>query len=326
MLCTTPLTLALLTLVSTPFVLSRPTLLPRRDVGGGDVIDPILVANNALEAQTLNSEFGNMTISDPCTNGDVACIGGALAACAGGAWETQNCPSDLTCLAAPSLTDTGVIVSCTTQADVDSLINAAGGVTDSSCDDPTNVTSTADNNATCTETGSLGPIVTGGAGSNNGVVTVTVTLNPTDATTLPPVTNTIDPTQAASILSSLNANPSISISTISAPTAASTGAPVDGALAGAGAGTTILLTSQAATGAPSATTSAPAIGTGAVGVAGALAQGGDAQAAAPTTIILTPQPASASSTASQSSATQAVAADTASPPAAAAAAPGGYGY
>jgi len=333
MFCTTPLTLALLTLVSSaPFVLSRPAPLPnsRHGHGGGqdggenvNTVDTGTILDNALEAQTLNTQFASMTIADSCTDGDVACIGGAIAFCANSAWETQNCPSNLTCLAAPSLSDSGVIVGCTTQSDVDTLINEAGAAAGiiSNCDgagNNQNVTST--DNATCTDTSSLGPIVTGGA-NDSGVLTVTVTLNPTAPTTLPAVTSTLASDQASSLLSSLNANPSISVSTISAAAAATTDPSIAGALAGAPAAapTTILLTPQPSSGAPTATPApAPANGQGAVG---ALAQG-DAQAPAPTTILLTAQPPS--STASQASATPAAAVASAPPPAAAA--PGGYGY
>jgi len=195
--------------LSSPLALSHP--LRRRQLSG----DPLL--QNGLEAQKLNVAFQGLKASDNCTNGDIACVEGALALCRGDSWVTQNCPQTLQCFALPDIDKEGVTIGCTSAKTAESLIEATGAQGGLGSVNGTNITSP--------DAGSSG----------SSTVTVTVTL-PADGQTqtLSSSTATLTPEQAGSIISSSSAAP--------------TNPPV--AVANSGAGTTIILGGGAPSSAP----------------------------------------------------------------------------
>ncbi|KAJ7731148.1 hypothetical protein DFH07DRAFT_755820, partial [Mycena maculata] len=89
-------------------------------------LDAAGLLKNGQEAQNLNAQFQNLTTSDACTSGDTACIGGDLATCVDDKWQTQGCPNSLSCFAVPLITETGANVTCTSERNALSVIEATG--------------------------------------------------------------------------------------------------------------------------------------------------------------------------------------------------------
>lgn len=89
---------------------------------------------NALAAQQLNAHFSTLAADASCTDGDQACIGGAFALCAGGAFVRMGCAATTQCFALPLVNAAGTSLACTTQADAAARIaapGATGGITGS---------------------------------------------------------------------------------------------------------------------------------------------------------------------------------------------------
>ncbi|EPQ53583.1 hypothetical protein GLOTRDRAFT_116974 [Gloeophyllum trabeum ATCC 11539] len=148
-------------------------------------LDAATIQRNVQEAQRLNDEFRTLTLLDACTSGQVACISGALAECAvNGAWATEACPRSQRCFALPSVRDNGTFVTCTSVKNAQSILNST------LAQDILNGTDTSSR-----------------AGSSNAgtVVIRTITLIPGSPTTLARETQTIAPSDAAALLSSLTA-------------------------------------------------------------------------------------------------------------------------
>jgi hypothetical protein len=180
---------------------------------------------NGQEAQSLNAEFDTLQVTDPCNNGDIACIQGALAQCINGQWETQSCPTSLQCFALPDVDQQGVTVGCTDQATAQGLITATGA--------QGGVSTPADANSTTIDD----------PGVQTVTVTVTLPQSPDQTQTLSPSTTTLTPDDANGILSSVS---------VAAPTTTSTdgSGAVDPVVANAvntGSGTTIILSGTSAT-------------------------------------------------------------------------------
>jgi hypothetical protein len=230
-------------LVAFPLALSAP-LVP---------VDPPTLLQNGQDAQALNSEFQNLTTSDLCISGQRACISKALALCVFSNWITETCPPSQQCFALPSVHYNGTFVACTSQAEALSIISATGatgGIYSNSTNTNTNV-SFPDPETLSTTTSSASVTV----------FTAAITI------TLPPVTQTISPDAASSLLSSLLASAD-------------------------GASPTTTVSPDAGIGiAPTTITVTSASVTSATGVDGAIATG---SYSAPIAIQLTPQVATAS--------------------------------
>ncbi|KAI0659403.1 hypothetical protein C8Q70DRAFT_1054240 [Cubamyces menziesii] len=262
---------------------------------------------NGRDAQILNTEFANLTASDSCTSGDLACLGTSIAQCVNGTWQTEDCPKSLFCFALPSVREEGTVLSCTSNATALAVINASGATgglfansTNDSVDFPTDcdddeeddgsdtqssaastqtsTTQTASASApfsTATDTSSQ--ISTSGAnGTADATITVTVTA-PASASTEFSETTILDPAQASSFLSSIATDTNFSIVTTILPT---------GTSASVTATATAISSSDSAQSSPFS--SKP------VGIASNPAS---SNTVAPTTITLVPRPSSASQSA-----------------------------
>ncbi|KZT21148.1 hypothetical protein NEOLEDRAFT_1139771 [Neolentinus lepideus HHB14362 ss-1] len=92
--------------------------------------------SNGQAAQKLNAQFGTLTASSSCTDGENACVGSSFAMCVNGAYVLMECNTGagLTCAALPLVNSPGTSVTCTTQADAVARIartGATGGLTGS---------------------------------------------------------------------------------------------------------------------------------------------------------------------------------------------------
>ncbi|KDQ60106.1 hypothetical protein JAAARDRAFT_32486 [Jaapia argillacea MUCL 33604] len=185
-------------------------------------LDANTLLQNGQAAQILNAEFQNLTITDACDAGQLACISGRRALCTtNGTWETARCSLGHQCFALPSVRENGTFLACTSEVNAESIISATGvqgGIfanstqISNSTEVPfpsINATSTSTSNSSSTST-SASTSATSPADSN--AVTLTITINPTGTVTVPTETFTIPPSAAASFISSvINAGGSASI-------------------------------------------------------------------------------------------------------------------
>ncbi|KAF8067732.1 hypothetical protein FPV67DRAFT_1153321 [Lyophyllum atratum] len=294
-------------------------------------LDAATLLKNGQNAQKLNVAFQTMKETDPCTDEDKACMSEGVAVCRNGKWDAAQggCSKTQACFALPSVRETGTLVTCTSEKNALSAIQATGatggifgnstaapaneeekasedgGAQDSTpvpsgnsaadaCDDgTTDEEESDDNDDECSETDAGGedstaiptsststrssppssvPTVFTATMSTSsvssiptadpGTVTVTITLGD-QPTTLAPVTRTLSPEEASSVLSSLMANGATVIESPPSSTAVITSAsaaptittiPVSSpAPASSGPAPTIILTA-----APNATNAAPA--------------------------------------------------------------------
>ncbi|KAJ7636981.1 hypothetical protein FB45DRAFT_742399, partial [Roridomyces roridus] len=131
-------------LVSATLINAAPVLVSR------DVLDAASLLKNGQDAQNLNAQFQNLTTADACTAGQVACINGDLANCVNTKWQTQGCPSSLSCFAVPLVSQPGTNVTCTSEKNALSTIQSTGAsnqiaVASDSSDDDTCDPDTDDN-------------------------------------------------------------------------------------------------------------------------------------------------------------------------------------
>jgi len=180
----------------TIFVQSAPTAL-----------DAATLLQNAQEAQKLNAQFksGNGTASGSCNNGDTTCVKNAIATCVNGQFHTSNgCTATQQCFALPSVKSNGTIIACTSQKSAQSLINASGATGDVTGSGGSRASSASGTTAPMGSDYMTTPFTASEPTAvPKSVVTVTVTLTPSAPTTLPPVTQTLSPKQASSVLASL---------------------------------------------------------------------------------------------------------------------------
>ncbi|KAF8804663.1 hypothetical protein BYT27DRAFT_6694604 [Phlegmacium glaucopus] len=188
-------------------------------------LDAATLLKNAQEAQGLNAQFrsGNSTATGSCTNGDTTCAQNAIATCVNGQFAISNvrCPATQQCFALPSVKANGTIVTCTSEKNAQSVINAAGATGDVTGSGSGASTSPKKNHGSASPTSST-PIAAATSAETaasmdadcmtdtptsrptattpQSVVTVTVTVIPSVPTTLPPVTTTLSPDQASSLL------------------------------------------------------------------------------------------------------------------------------
>ena len=69
---------------------------------------------NGPAAQALNDQYKALTTSSPCSDGDIACIGGEFATCWDGSYHLASCPGDSTCAAIPNEWSSGTTTTCDT--------------------------------------------------------------------------------------------------------------------------------------------------------------------------------------------------------------------
>ncbi|KAH8918444.1 hypothetical protein BT69DRAFT_1338150 [Atractiella rhizophila] len=81
---------------------------------------------NGQEAQKLNRDFAELSASDACNTGDLACIDGKFAQCGNGKWLLTQCPSGLSCQVLPLVNKAGTSITCDTQEDAERRIAATG--------------------------------------------------------------------------------------------------------------------------------------------------------------------------------------------------------
>jgi len=232
---------------------------------------------NGHTAQHLNTKFKDLSINDQCTNGQEACISGALAKCDNaGKWEAEQCPSNSQCFVLPDVRSEGSKLRCVSEQQASSLIQASGAQGGVFGDNSTDSSNSSD--------------------SSSGTATITVLVAPSTTQTLGAQTTTLDNAGASSLLASLESG-GATISSGAEPTELNTAASTSATATSSGDGVTA--TDDSAT-ASISNESAGATSASAVnGAQGALATGlqGAVGAAAPTTIILT----TGSSTATASS-------------------------
>jgi hypothetical protein len=200
------------------FILAFLAALASSFVSAGPVaLDNATLLNNGLQAQTLNSEFENLQVNDPCNTGETACINNDFAACIGGMWQTQACPSNKTCIALPQVRTNGTFVACTSDRNAAAIFaatRAPGRIISGSalrkhkivhgdfppdrvddCGDRGDGSHVPDRSSHSTH----GKVNDNNPGSRPRTITTTVTA-------LPPTTTTIRPDQALSLISSILAN------------------------------------------------------------------------------------------------------------------------
>ncbi|KAH9941097.1 uncharacterized protein BXZ73DRAFT_88293 [Epithele typhae] len=234
-----------------PAVLSAPT---------GASLDPAVFLQNGQDAQALNTEYLSLNSTDTCKDGQLACIDNSIAHCANSTWSLEPCSKSLSCFAMPSLKESGVVVSCTTNATAASIIEASGATggvfanstsnsvalpfdcdgddesdasSSSSSTTSSVATATGKGASTTTDASSLitdSASATATATSSHGhkhAKTVTVTVIAGSGTvTLPSETFTLNPSQASSFLSSIATESGVSISTVRGSATSSVAASV----------------------------------------------------------------------------------------------------
>ncbi|KAJ7098343.1 hypothetical protein C8R44DRAFT_811395 [Mycena epipterygia] len=242
-------------LVASTFVYAAPV--PRA------TLDTATLLKNGQTAQNLNAQFQNLTATEACNTGDVACIGGDLASCVDDKWKTESCPNGLSCFAVPMLSQTGVNVTCTSEKNALSMIHASGATDvialanddpDDTCESDNGDDNEDDGDDTCESEGSssaaaastkppsasatktFASTATSTPTADGGETTITVTVTPSASIaivtvpastvfTLPPTTTVVTGADAASILSLLSAEGHTAVTTI--VNAAPSGVPSD---------------------------------------------------------------------------------------------------
>ncbi|KAK0215728.1 hypothetical protein IW262DRAFT_1465444 [Armillaria fumosa] len=203
-------------------------------------LDASALLANGQAAQSQNVAFQSLSVNDTCSTGEVACISSDVAQCAGNQWATSPCSGSAQCFALPSVRGNGTFLQCTSEKDAISVIDATGatgGIFGNGTNTSTS-TSNSTTSANSTDTAS------GTSVDDSGVVTVTVTLTPTATvfvSTEVPVTTTLSPDEASSLLASLTGVAGGSVITAS-PAVSATDADV----ASSSAATIITLVAAAA--------------------------------------------------------------------------------
>ncbi|KAF8632871.1 hypothetical protein AX17_004719 [Amanita inopinata Kibby_2008] len=189
-------------------------------------LDKATLHQNGLDAQKLNAQFKTLKATDPCKEGQEACISHAIARCANGSWDTTSgrCSKSQNCFALPSVTSNGTTITCTSHKSALSLFEAVGvtggtagldsSTAGSANGDQTGNPMTNDGRIPSTATMSLSitapslsaaipaTAITTDSNINRITVTVTVTAMPTSFVK----TRTISPQEASQIVSSLTAD------------------------------------------------------------------------------------------------------------------------
>jgi hypothetical protein len=83
-------------------------------------------AADGRAAQQLNAKFATLTPESQCNPGEIACVQSAFAQCVGGKFVSTPCAGGTICAALPLVNKSGTVVTCTTQSDAISRIQATG--------------------------------------------------------------------------------------------------------------------------------------------------------------------------------------------------------
>ncbi|KAF9003364.1 hypothetical protein BDQ17DRAFT_1356079 [Cyathus striatus] len=91
-------------------------------------LDANTLLSNAQQAQKANAQFAALKATDPCTNGEEACLSNSIAQCVNGTWDTtqDRCLKSQSCFALPNVNQEGIILSCTSERKALSVISASG--------------------------------------------------------------------------------------------------------------------------------------------------------------------------------------------------------
>jgi len=112
---------------STPASPSGSTSVPADNKGSGsNNSGSSFKLTNGQDAQKLNAQFATLSATGSCTEGDQACVSGGFAQCVGGKFVIAQCSGGTQCFALPLVNKAGTSLSCTTQADAQSRIEATG--------------------------------------------------------------------------------------------------------------------------------------------------------------------------------------------------------
>ncbi|KIP11910.1 hypothetical protein PHLGIDRAFT_33180 [Phlebiopsis gigantea 11061_1 CR5-6] len=194
-------------------------------VSSAPVVNSTTLRQNALDAQTLNTEFMQLQVTDSCDSGQIACVNGTSAVCKFGSWRTTDCPDSEQCFAVPSTTGPGTNLICTSQTSATAMFEAAGLDTlfSNGTDTVAFPTTTPQTDAPTTTSSSISQSSSLSSSDGAETVTVTVTIPVVSISTdLPTETRTLDPAEASSILSSLSAQGLVVTAPLSSIPAAAT--------------------------------------------------------------------------------------------------------
>lgn len=67
---------------------------------------------NGPAAQALNDKYESLTVSSPCSDGDIACINGQFASCRDDSYHVYGCPDGWACAAIPNEWSSGTTTTC----------------------------------------------------------------------------------------------------------------------------------------------------------------------------------------------------------------------
>jgi len=77
-------------------------------------------------AQQLNAKFATLTPESQCSVGELACVQSAFAQCVEGKFVSTPCATGTICAALPLVNKSGTVITCTTESDAISRIQATG--------------------------------------------------------------------------------------------------------------------------------------------------------------------------------------------------------
>ncbi|KAF8631682.1 hypothetical protein AX15_002267 [Amanita polypyramis BW_CC] len=163
----------------------------------GDFSTAGFAKQNAVQAQQLNVQFASLTVSDPCQEGNIACVNNSFAQCSDGKWELTPCSTGLTCYALPLANSPGTSIVCDTEQDALARISASGatgGLTGKNTTTEGAVTIASSSISASSTT----ILVSSSVGASSTVVSIT----PTGSSTIMNATNT--PTGSSTITSGTN--------------------------------------------------------------------------------------------------------------------------
>ncbi|KAL0958129.1 hypothetical protein HGRIS_000297 [Hohenbuehelia grisea] len=214
-------------------------------LGAPAALDADLLLKNAQDAQAANTAFKSLKATDDCTTGQTACIGTSSAECVADKWTITRCARGTQCFALPSVRSQGTIISCTSERNAQSVINAAGAPGDaaeaSGKNGPPAAASSekaqsASRTAVRSSATAAASPASGDRNADPVTVTVTVTpsptLTPVVSTDLPSQTLTLPPDEASRLVASLTADGTFSVVTIAGPNGVANAAAATSAAAG----------------------------------------------------------------------------------------------
>ncbi|KAF8804694.1 hypothetical protein BYT27DRAFT_7008651, partial [Phlegmacium glaucopus] len=85
------------------------------------------IKQDGLAAQKMNAEFATIKPTDPCQDGQMACVNSSFAQCVGTQWKLSPCSfADLSCYALPRGDKPGLSLVCDTSANALQRFVSAG--------------------------------------------------------------------------------------------------------------------------------------------------------------------------------------------------------